>query len=145
MTVFEAVRFAGSSLTNTAAIPVPGTRRDWLLLPCSICAIAWCSLHPYANAFNAALDWSGQCLGVTSAVIAVDLMTRRRRLEKARRVDWVGLTSLVVGLTTPLYISHGPMELRPNPGWYPWLLPSYVVGFLVGFSFRLVQKIRMLR
>jgi hypothetical protein len=44
-------------------------------------------------------------------------------------------------LATPLYVPHGPMELTRFPWWYPWVLPSYVVAFLMCLGGRTVQKI----
>ena len=73
-------------------------------------------------------------------MISVDFITRKERAEKALKFDCVALISLCAGLATPLFILHGPMELTPNPWWYPWLLPSYVVGFLVALTSRFAQR-----
>src|ERR1035438_3971241 len=120
-----------------------GNTRRWLLLACFSGAIAWCSLHLFAPEFYWVLDWSARCLAVTGAVITIDFLTGKRRAEQARRVDWVGLIAVVGGLATPLYVPHGPMELTRFPWWYPWVLPSYVVAFLMCLGGRTVQKIQI--
>jgi hypothetical protein len=141
VTVFGAVRFGGNSLVEATPIRPSGNARRWLLLACFSGAIAWCSLHLFAPAFFSILDWSARCLAVTGAVITIDFLTGKRRAEQARRVDWVSLIAVVCGLATPLYVSHGPVALTRFPGWYPWVLPSYVVAFLMYLGGRVVQKI----
>jgi hypothetical protein len=145
VTIFGALRFAGRSMTDIAGISFPRSRRGWLSVLCIIGVISWLALHPYARAFRAVFDWSGRCLGVTSAIITVDLITRKQRRDAPQRADWIGLLSLLAGLATPLYISHGPVELTPTPWWYPWLLPSYIVTFLVCSIGRLMQRSSLLR
>ena len=127
-------------MTDFAGVRFPGSRWRWWFVLSVIGVISWLALHPYAGAFQAALDWSGRCLGVTSAFITVDLITRKRRAEEPQTVDWIRLMALVAGLATPLYISHGPVELTPTPWWYPWLLPSYIVAFFVCSICRIVQR-----
>lgn len=141
VTVFGALRFGGSSLVKAAPIRTAGHAGRWILLACSAAATAWCSLHVFAPAFFPALDWSARCLAVTGAVITVDFLTGKHRTEPARRVDWVGLGALVAGLATPLYVPHGPVELTRFPWWYPWVLSSFVVAFLVCLAGRVAQKI----
>ena len=134
ITLFGAVRFGAMALARTASIRVPGPRRGLVLLGCFIGAIAWSSLHPYSPAFTAAFDWSARCLALAGAVVTVDYVTGRRRIEQARRVDWIGLIALLAGLATPLFVPHGPVDLA-------WLLPSYLVGFFVCLCGRAAQKL----
>jgi hypothetical protein len=132
ITVFGVARFGIAALAEAAGIPAPGTRRGWALLACFVGATAWLSLHPYAPAFTAALDLAARCLGVTGTVITVDFAIGRRRVEQARRVDWVGLIALLAGLATPLYLSRG-------------ILPSCFVGFLVCLCGRVAQKMPIVK
>ena len=145
ITIFGVMRFAVKALTEAAAIPPTGVQWGWALIACLVGAIAWLSLRPYAPACSTALDWAARCLGVTSAIITVDMVVGRQRVEPARRVDWVGCIALLAGLATPLYVTHGPMELTQDPWWYPWLLPSYLVGLLVCLCGRVAQKMPLVR
>jgi len=141
VTVFGAARFGGGSLVVAAPIRTAGhASRRWILLACSSGVIAWCSLHVFAPAFFPALDWSARCLAITGAVITVDLLTGKRCAEQSRRVDWVGVIAFVTGLATPLFVPHGAMELTRFPWWYPWVLPSFVVAFLICLLGRVAQK-----
>jgi len=140
VTVFGALRFAGRSMTDIVGVRFPGSLRGWLFVSCVIAVISWLALHPFADALQVALDWSGRCLGVASAIITADLLTRKQRDEEPQIVNWIGLTAVLAGLATPLYISHGPVMLTPMPWWYPWLLPSYIVAFFVGSIGRLMQR-----
>jgi hypothetical protein len=132
ITVFGVARFGVAALAEAAGIPAAGTRRGWALLACFIGATAWLSLHQYAPAFTAALDLAARCLGVTGTVITVDFLFGRRRVEQARKVDWVGLIALLAGLATPLYLSYG-------------ILPSCFVGFLVCLCGRVAQKMPIVK
>jgi hypothetical protein len=57
-----------------------------------------------------------------------------------RRFDWIGVTALIAGLATPLYIPNWIVGADDNPWWHPWLLPSYAIGFLVCLLGRAVQR-----
>lgn len=141
VTVFGAVRFGGRALVEATPIRTERNAGRWILPACFSGAIAWCSLHPFALAFFSVIDWSARCLAVTGVVITVDFLTGKRRTDRAGRVDWVGLIALAGGLATPLYVPHGPLELTRFPWWYPWILPSCVVAFVMCLVGRLVQKI----
>jgi hypothetical protein len=143
VTMFGVVRFCAKALTEVAAIRT-GTRWGWALLGCFVLAIAWCSLHIYAMPSAIAIDWSGRCLGVAGAVVMVDFLTKKRRVEEAPKVDWVGLIAVLAGLATPLFVPHEPLESASNPWWHPWLLPSYVLAFMVCICGRLLQKLPIL-
>jgi len=139
ITVFGAARFGIRALANAASIRIPGAQWRYGLLGCFILAASWASLHHFASAFTMTFDFSARCLGVLSAVITGDLLMRRRCAEKPPKIDWIGTIALLAGLATPLYITHGPMELTPNPWWYPWLLPSYAVGLAACICGRAAQ------
>jgi hypothetical protein len=141
ITVFGAMRFAARSATGAAAMPEKPTWRSWTIAACLIIATTWCCLQSWNRLLESVLDWSGRCLGVTSAVITAGFLAGRRGLSEQRRIDWVGTGALIVGLGTPLYIRHGEMMYDPNPWWWPWLLPSYVVGFVVCLCGRLVENL----
>jgi hypothetical protein len=132
ITVFGVVRFGVRALAEAAGIPAPVSRWGWALLACFVGAIAWFSLHHFAPAFRAALDLAARCLGVTGTVVTADFLIGRRRVEQARKVDWVGLIALLAGLATPLYLSHG-------------ILPSCFVGFLVCLCGRMAQRMPIVK
>jgi hypothetical protein len=140
MTTFGAVRFAGRSLMDTAVICRLGNWRGGLMLVCAIGLISRCSLRSYADAFTTTLDWSARCLGVTSAVITVDLITRKPRFEQPKRIDWVGFISLLAGLAIPLCVPLGQAYSAHGTWSYPLLLPSYLAGFLVCLCGRTLSR-----
>jgi hypothetical protein len=109
-----------------------------------IVVASWLALQPYGNALQVAREWSGRCLGATSAIITADLLTRKWRAEGPHAVDWIGLISLVAGLATPLCITLGRVEWTFTPWWYPWMLPSYIVTFFVCSIGRFAQRLGML-
>ena len=135
ITIFGAVRFGVRALAETASIRTPATRRGWVLLGCFVGAIAWAAVHPDTPTFTTAFDFSARCLAVTGAVLTVDFMVGRQRVERLRRIDWVGSIALLAGLATPMCVPHESMEL----------LPSYLVGFLVCLCGRAVQKMPVAR
>jgi hypothetical protein len=140
VTIFGAVRFGGSSLIEASPISTAAGARRWLLLACFSGTIAWCSLHLFP-AFSPVLGWSARCLAVTGAVITVDFLTGRRHAEQPRTIDWVSLFAVVGGLAAPLCIPHGDVAETQFPWWSPWVLPCYVVAFLLCLGGRFLQKI----
>jgi hypothetical protein len=153
VTVFGALRFASRSLTTIAGVRFPGSRPGLLFVCCVIGMTSWLALQVFDNPFQAALDWSGRCLGAMSAMITADLVTRKRRAGGPRAVDWIGLMSLAAGLATPLFVSlgsalfrsYGSVELTPTPSWwYLWTLPTYIVTFFVCSVGRLTQRLGVL-
>jgi hypothetical protein len=148
ISVFGAVRFGGKALAEAARVRTPGGWQEWILCGClvgidSVIVVAF--LRGNALVFTTALDWSARCLGVTSAVITVDFLTRKHRIEPTPKVDWIGLIALIVGLATPLYVPRGLMESTPSPWWYSWMLPSYLIALLVCVCGRIAQRRMMYR
>jgi hypothetical protein len=141
VTVFGAMRFAARWATKSAGISESPTRRGWAIVGCLVAATTFCSFIAPDTVPASALDWLGRCLGVTGGVVTAGFLTGSRVLKAPRRIDWVGTGSLITGLGTPLFVQHGPMMYAPNPWWWPWLLPSYVVGFTVCICGRLAEKV----
>jgi hypothetical protein len=138
VTLFGAIRFGAKALADTVSIHASRTR--WLWLGCFVVAITWCSLHPFAQAFTTAFDFSARSLGVTSAILTADFLIGRRRMEPVR-VDWVGCLAGVAGLALPQYAPYVAPQFGFDPGRYPWLLPCYLLAFLLCLCGRAVQKI----
>ena len=140
VTIFGAVRFGSRFVSDTVAINRFGKHSKWIVAVASCAMVGWLSLHPFSPAFTSTLDWSARCLAVSSAVLTVDFVTRKSRTDRSRAFDPVGMTAVIAGLLTPLYILHGPLESTVNPWWYPWLLPSYFVALSVCLCGRIIQK-----
>jgi hypothetical protein len=133
ITLLGALRFAARFATTAAGMPEVPTRRSWAIAACMVAATTACCLVGWNPTLGGILDWSGRCLGVTSAVVTAGFLTGRRALLGQRRIDWVGAGSLIAGLGAPLYIRQEE--------WLPWLLPSYVVGLAVCLCGRLAEKL----
>jgi hypothetical protein len=130
ITMFGAVRFGLKALMDLVSIGAPGGTATRILLGGLIGAIGLGCLYPYSPELSTALEYSVQCLAVISAVLTADLVSGRR-VEHARRIDWVGVIALLAGLVTPLWMRLLMVAVAADPWWHPWFLPSYGVGFLV--------------
>lgn len=142
VTAFGAIRFGGKALAEVARVRTPGGRREWILFGCLVgidSVIVVTFLRGNALVFTTALDWSARCLGVTSAVITVDFLSRKHRIQPTPKVDWIGLMALIAGLATPLYVPRGLIESTPT-WWYSWMLPSYLMAFLACLCGRMSQR-----
>jgi hypothetical protein len=143
ITVFGAVRFGVRALAESVPILAAGTRLRWFLLFVLVGVIAWLPIHQ--DAFQTPFEWAATCLAVTAALLRADFATSRWRVERVRKVDWVGVAALLAGCATPLYVPNWIVGATADVGWHQWLLPSYGVGFLVCLSGRAVQKVAMAR
>lgn len=140
VTMFGAVRFGARALAESASRLAPGRRSRWALLGCFIGAIAWLAVQEYRK-YSVPFDLSATCLAVAAAVVTADLLTASWRVERARKVDWVGVVALLGGLASPLYLPGWVVGAGAEPWWHPWLLPSYAVGFLLCLFGRALQKL----
>jgi len=64
------------------------------------------------------------------------------RAEQVRRIDWIGTTALLTGLTAAFYLPKGIVGTEAEQWWHPQLFPSYGVGFVVCLIGRVIQKRR---
>lgn len=142
ITVFGALRFGAKALAESALPMVAGRRVQWAMLAPLIPVIAWVSIQDWQRV-SVSLEWPTTCLAVASAVLTVDFATRRWRIEHARRIDWVGTTALLAGLTAALYLPKWIVGADADQRWHPRLLPSYGVGFAVCLIGRTVQRVRV--
>ena len=140
VTMFGAVRFGARALSKSLSKLAPGRRSRWTLLGCFIGAIVWLALQEYRK-YSVPFDLSATCLAVAAAVVTADFLTASWRVERARRVDWVGVAALLGGLASPLYLPRWVVGAGAEQWWHPWLLPSYAVGFLLCLSGRAAQKV----
>jgi hypothetical protein len=136
ITTFGAARFCIRS--TTLMFPVASQKWRWIALITACFGIGWLSFHPFAHAFVSGFQFSANCLGVMSAIITADLLSRRE--VATRRIDWPGCAAFLVGILLPWYVPHGPMELSPNPWWYPWLLPCYAVALVATIAARILER-----
>jgi putative PIN family toxin of toxin-antitoxin system len=99
-------------------------------------------LGPPAQVFRLAIAHAVQ-LCVSGSVYAEyeEVLTRPRFHLRVEIVNSALQAIRKKSLATPLYVPHGPMELTRFPWWYPWVLPSSAVTFLVCLGFRFLQKI----
>jgi hypothetical protein len=129
VTIFGAVRFGVIVLKEIV--------RSRILLPAFGAIAAGCSLD-FLYPAPAMFEVSAKCLVVVAAVITADVVLGGRP-DRARRVNWVGTVALAAGLTIGL--GWRPLiddSLDPN-WWHPWVLPSYVVAFVVCLAGRLLE------
>jgi hypothetical protein len=141
ITVFGALRFGAKALSDSAVPVAAGRRVRWAMLAAFILAIAWVSIQDWQRV-SVPLEWSATCLVVASAVLTADFVTRGWRVEQARRIDWVGTSALLAGLTAALYLPKWIVGADTDQWWHPRLLPSYGVGFAVCLMGRTVQRLR---
>jgi hypothetical protein len=141
VTVFGALRFGSRSLMDAVPIRNPGRTVTWILLACSAGSVAWCSIYMFNTYDTGFFDWSARCLAATGAVITVDFMTGRRYSARPRKLDWVGTIAILTGMAASLYVPHGELIYTRFPWWYPWVLTSYVVSFLLSLGGRLIQRL----
>jgi hypothetical protein len=139
ITAFGAARFGVKALG--AAVSPGGMRSTWKVAAfvCASTGIVWSAIHPYSPRLDALAQLLARCLGVTSAIITADFLMRRP-LAATPRINWVGCAAFLIGVGLPWYTPHGPMELSPNPWWYPWLLPSYAVAFTTCIVGRTLER-----
>ena len=128
ISAFGIARFGVMLLPSIAQLRAKSRWRVPALVAATV-AISWSAVHPYSAKLDAMFEPLGRSLGVTSAIITADFLTRRRSADLSR-FNRVGCTAFLIGIALPWYVPHVPMELSPNPWWYPWLLPSYVVAFV---------------
>jgi peptidoglycan/LPS O-acetylase OafA/YrhL len=137
--MFGAVRFGARALAESASIPAYGNRARWVLLGFLIGAIALASVQEDSPNLSAVFEVSATCLAVAGAVLAADIVIGRHRVERAKKIDWIGAVALLAGLATPLYMPL-VISAAPESWWHPWLLPSCGMGFLVCLASGAVQK-----
>jgi hypothetical protein len=135
ITTFGAARFCIGS--TSLLFPMSTPRWRWAALVTCCLGISWFSFHPSAHAFESGMQFLVKCLAVISAIITADLISRRR--IAARRIDWPGCSAFLLGISLPWYFPHDPLELTPNPWWYPWLLQGYVVAFVATIIARALE------
>jgi hypothetical protein len=61
-----------------------------------------------------------------------------RRAEQQHKVDWIGIIALAAGLAAPLLEMP---SLTDDPWWYPWLLLSYAVSFILCLILRTTRRL----
>jgi hypothetical protein len=141
VTTFGAIRFGARALMDSASILRPPGRLSWVLPACLIAAIAWLSLRPFAPAIETASEIAATWLTVAGAVLTADFVSGRR-VERVRRIDWVGVAALLAGLS--VFCPPGRYLWGLDTWSRPRLLPAYGVGFLVCLLGRAVQKMSAL-
>lgn len=106
-----------------------------MLIGSFVAVIAWLSLRPRAEAPTTISHIAATCLAIASAVVTADFVSGQRRLERVRGVEWVAVAAFVAGMVAPLCLpSRYVWGL--DSWWYPWLMLSYGVGFVVCFCGR---------
>jgi hypothetical protein len=95
---FGAIRFGIRALVDSASIRPLGSRWTLVLFGFLAGAIVLVSADPYAPTFGLLTN----LLAVVPAVLTADFVTRSWRVDRARRLDWIGTTALLAGLTMPL-------------------------------------------
>ena len=139
ITIFGAMRFGVRVLaTSTLGLASRGLGR-WTVIGCILLVVAWLSTQ-YRAILLVPFEWSVTGLAVASAVLTADFATSRWRIERIRRIDWVGTTALMMGWTAVLYLPKSVVGAGADQWWHPGLLPSYAVGFLVCLIGRAIQK-----
>jgi hypothetical protein len=136
ITLFGAARFGAGALANSVCMPAFGRQLRRALLVCLGGIIAWCSLHPFDEILALSLRTSAGCLAVVAALLTADLVSGRRKVERVRRIDWIGLGALLAGLATALCIPFTLSDTWSQSG----LLPSYGVGFMMCLLGRALQR-----
>lgn len=141
ITTFGTARFCIRS--TTLIFPLVTSKWRWIALVTSCIGIGWLSLHPFEHAFESGLQFLANCLSVMSAIVTADFISHRQLTS--RRLDWSGCSAFFLGVLLPWYAPHPPMELSPNPWWYPWLLPCYFVAFVALITARTVERMFSVR
>jgi hypothetical protein len=137
ITMFGAFRFGVRALAECLAI-----FRGYRFLCWTLLALATCTIAIFASTLF--LDLStivkplARCLVAAAAVLSADFLTGRRVRTSARKIDWMGLAALLIGLALPglplLFIGPDPAS------WDPWLLRIYIVSFSTCLLGGLVSK-----
>lgn len=131
ITIFGAVRFGARALDESISIRVLGKAWRRAILAGLVGVIAWFSVHQnYAN-LNTIFELSVQCLVVAAAVLTADSVMSKWRVERLRRIDWVGVIAMAAGFAAPLSLPHPMRDVGADAWWRPWILPAYAGGFLV--------------
>jgi len=141
ITGFGAMRFGIRSLVESASMRPLGSRWTLVLFGFLAGAIVLVSADPYAPTFGLLTN----LLAVVPAVLTADFVTRSWRVDRARRLDWIGTTALLAGLTMPLYVPGWIVGAGDDRWGSPWLLPSYAVAFLVCLLGRTVRRFAVQR
>jgi hypothetical protein len=142
ITTFGALRFVARSLTSSAGWRWSPGPPSWIAAGTFGLTVGWLSIQTNTSLFSPALDWSARILGVTGVIVTTDFLLGASR-GSSRTIDLVGFLAAAAGLATPLFIAHGPMEVTPDPWWYPWLLPSCFVAFAICLWLRLAQRLKL--
>jgi hypothetical protein len=103
ITAFGAIRFGIRALVDSASIRPLGSRWTLVLLGFLAGTIVLVSAYPYAPILDISFELLTNLLAVVPAVLTADFLTRSWRVDGVRRFDWIGVTALIAGLTTPLY------------------------------------------
>ena len=138
ITTFGALRFGIRALAEYGPLISDGKLR-WATHLFGVAAIAILALWPYAKASLVVHDISVKCIAVAGAVLTADLVIGLQGGSARRRFDAVGLSALLAGVATALYLPEQFLWAK-GQWWLPWLLPAYAVGFLAAFAGRAVQR-----
>jgi len=141
ITAFGTVRFGIRALVESASIRPLGARWTLVLLGCLAGAIVLVSADPYGPTLERSFELLTNLLAVLPAVLTADFVTRSWRVDGVRRFDWLGVSALLAGLATPLYVPNWIVGAGDDRWGSPWLLPSYGVAFLVCLSGRTVRRL----
>jgi hypothetical protein len=133
ITMFGAFRFGVRALAECLAI-FRGHRRShrflyWTLLALAMCTIAILGSSLFLDDPSNIIKPLARCLVAAAAVLSADFLTGRRDETSARRINWLGLTALSIGLAFP----HLPLLFigADSALWDPWLLWIYMVSFSI--------------
>jgi hypothetical protein len=114
----------------------------WALFGCLIAAIPWLSIRHFDDWARAVSAIAATCLTVTAAVLTADAIASRNPVEQVRRIDWIGVIAMTLGLGTALCFP-GRYVWGLDNWWYAWLLPSYGVAFMACLAGRTAQKLSL--
>ena len=143
ITTFGAARFGVRALWDAASVR-PFGRSKWVLMGCFVAAITWLSLHPDAAEQEGIPEISATCLVVAGAVVTADFVSGRPRFERVCKVDWVAVAAFMAGMVVPLSLPSR-YGWGAEGWWFPWVMPSYAVGFLVCVCGRALEKAHLTR
>ncbi len=138
ITLFGSARFGIRALANSVPFDGRTVRRGvFALLACCIVILAVAT----PESTHSALEMVTRCLVAATAVFTADFIAGTWRVERQKKVAWIGIIALAAGLATPLL----EMPSLTEPWWYPWLLPSYSLSFITCLLLRITSRLWLSR